>query len=96
MPFLFPDRSPRKLGPTIIHDSLIRQEGGANTLRCGRSLPGVKPARDLTVYTMAVSSWQLSFYVETGNRNRTGRWKEGTKAFLAFSLLIAGKIATHS
>ena len=44
----------------------------------------------------AVSSWQLSFYVETGNRNRTGRWKEGTKAFLAFSLLIAGKIATHS
>ena len=21
----------------------------------------------------AVSSWQLSFYVETGNRNRTGR-----------------------
>ena len=35
----------------IIQDSLIRQEGGANTLRCSRSLPGVKPARDLTVYT---------------------------------------------
>ena len=44
----------------------------------------------------AVSSWQLSFYVETGNRNWTGRWKEGTKAFLAFSLLIASKIATNS
>ena len=49
--FFFPDRSPRKLGPMIIHDSLIRQEGGTNTLRCSRSLPGIKLARDLTVHT---------------------------------------------
>ena len=39
---------------------------------------------------------QLSFCLETGNRNWTGRWKEGAKAFLAFSLSIAGKIATNS